>query len=217
VHRSVSPISQGDWAVYIEGPRDGRLRRAYHQWSVRELAGAAAGPRASAFRPDRQQHDPRQGGNESFFAGSASAEPNDTIFNAIDTRQGRAGSPEVYTASGRIGDNPYLQQMPTADVDMYKFQLDVGDQVLVVTSNEFVPELRLFDSVGRDFEAEHRRRTDRFAADHRQRQHRPASILCRAGRDLLRIGQRYGPYGLQPAEYGEPLAGQRQRRTTPSS
>jgi hypothetical protein len=55
-------------------------------------------------------------GNESSFAGDAMVEPNDTIFNAIDTRQGRAGSPEAYTPAAASATIPICSrcQRPTS-------------------------------------------------------------------------------------------------------
>lgn len=144
-----------DWAVYIEGAREVSVFRAHFSSTVFEnvrVAPLAQAPQPFARIVNNTIHG--TGGNEASFPGSPAVEPNDTIFNAIDTRQGRATSPETYTANGTIGNNPYLTQMPSADVDMYQFQMDVGDQVIVeVSSNEFVPFLRLFDSVGRDFAA----------------------------------------------------------------
>ncbi|TVS20292.1 MAG: hypothetical protein EA424_04710, partial [Planctomycetaceae bacterium] len=144
-----------DWAVYIEGAREVAVFRAHSSSTVFEnvrVAPLAQAPQPFARIINNTIHG--TDGNESSFGGSPAIEPNDTIFNAIDTRQGRATSPETYTANGTIGNNPYLTQMPSADVDMYQFQMDVGDQVIVdVSSAQFVPALRLFDSVGRDFAA----------------------------------------------------------------
>jgi hypothetical protein len=141
--------------VYIEGVREigvygvHNTSQVFENWRVAPLGH---GPQPFGRIVNNTIHG--KDGNEASFAGNPMVEPNDTIFNAIDTKQGRAGTPEVYSASGRIGDKPHLPQMASADVDMYRFQLDVGDQVIVnVTSNEFVPELRLFDSIGREFEA----------------------------------------------------------------
>lgn len=94
-------------------------------------------------------------GNAGFFPDSV-AEPNDTIFNAVDTRQGRQASPEVFTASNvRLGDSASFPQAPLWDVDFYQFQMDIGDQVqITVTGNEFAPILRLFNERGEEFVAD---------------------------------------------------------------
>ena len=94
-------------------------------------------------------------GNASFFPDSV-AEPNDTIFNAIDTRQGRQASPELFTANNvRIGDTINFPQDPQWDVDFYQFQMDIDDHVQIsVTGNEFTPVLRLFNERGEEFIAD---------------------------------------------------------------
>jgi hypothetical protein len=91
-------------------------------------------------------------GNASFFPDPV-AEPNDTIFNAVDTRQGRQASPELFTASNvRIGDSINFGQNPMWDVDFYQFQMEIGDQVqITVTGSEFTPVLRLFNERGEEF------------------------------------------------------------------
>lgn len=92
-------------------------------------------------------------GNASFFPDDPAVEPNDTIFNAIDTRQGRQASPDVYRANNvTLGDAVTFPQNPEWDVDVYQFQMDVGDQVQIsVTGNEFTPVLRLFNARGEEF------------------------------------------------------------------
>jgi len=94
-------------------------------------------------------------GNASFFPDSI-AEPNDTIFNAVDTRQGRQASPERFTASNvRLGNSLSFPQNPLWDVDFYQFQMDIGDQVqIAVTGDEFAPVLRLFNERGEEFVAD---------------------------------------------------------------
>jgi hypothetical protein len=94
-------------------------------------------------------------GNASFFPDSV-AEPNDTIFNAVDTRQGRQASPEMFTASNvRLGDTTSFPQDFLWDVDFYQFQMDIGDQVQIsVTGDEFAPVLRLFNERGEEFLAD---------------------------------------------------------------
>nr|MCU0980281.1 hypothetical protein [Pirellulaceae bacterium] len=92
-------------------------------------------------------------GNASFFPDSV-AEPNDTIFNAVDTRQGRQASPELFRANNvRIGDTTSFPQNAQWDVDFYQFQMDIGDQVrITVTGDEFAPVLRLFNERGEEFQ-----------------------------------------------------------------
>jgi len=91
-------------------------------------------------------------GNASFF-GDPAVEPNDTIFNAIDTRQGRQASPEFFRANNvTIGDTASFPQNPEWDVDFYQFQMDIGDHVqITVTGNEFTPAWRLFNERGEEF------------------------------------------------------------------
>ncbi len=93
-------------------------------------------------------------GDYSFFP-DAAAEPNDTLFNAIDTRQGRQHNPETYAASASIGDTQNFRSDLSVDVDFYRFQLDIGDHVTVdldaiTTGSTLDPVLRLFDSVGNE-------------------------------------------------------------------
>lgn len=94
-------------------------------------------------------------GNAGFFPDSL-AEPNDTVFNAVDTRQGRQASPEKFTASNvRLGDTTNFPQDFLWDVDFYQFQMDIGDQVqITVTGDEFAPALRLFNERGEEFVAD---------------------------------------------------------------
>ncbi|MCO6458585.1 MAG: tandem-95 repeat protein [Pirellulaceae bacterium] len=94
-------------------------------------------------------------GTESFFAGSGLSEPNDTIFEAVNTYQGRAQNPEVYSTTATIGDNldtPFDRSM---DVDFYKIHLDIYDRVTVdVDANELGGRLnsviRLFNALGEE-------------------------------------------------------------------
>ncbi|MCA9203088.1 MAG: PPC domain-containing protein, partial [Planctomycetales bacterium] len=94
-------------------------------------------------------------------------EPNDTIANAIDTRQGPQHNPRSYTATNvSIGDNPNFTIDPTRDVDFYQFQLDIGDRVTidVTTPNpnsNLDAYLRLFDATGREVDVD----DDRSALD----------------------------------------------------
>jgi hypothetical protein len=82
-----------------------------------------------------------------------SVEPNDTLFNAIDTRQGRQHNPESYTATASIGDTLNFRVDDSVDVDFYQFELDIADHVTIdidaiATGSTLNPVLRLFNSVG---------------------------------------------------------------------
>jgi hypothetical protein len=94
-------------------------------------------------------------GRWSFFSESAGNEPNDTIFNAVDTRQGRHAGPEFYTGIGQIGNTTNFPSNPEFDVDFFQFQLDVGDEVLIDIATRAINSsldavLRLFNSVGEE-------------------------------------------------------------------
>ncbi|MDP6719292.1 MAG: PPC domain-containing protein, partial [Pirellulaceae bacterium] len=93
-------------------------------------------------------------GDFSFFA-DPSLESNDTLFNAIDTRQGRQHNPESFTASATIGDTQNFRDDDSVDVDFYRFELDVSDHVTIdldaiTTGSTLNPVLRLFNSVGEE-------------------------------------------------------------------
>jgi hypothetical protein len=143
----------GDWAVYIEGARE------VQAWGV-DLASLvfenirvvaherAAQPFGRIVNNTIHGYD----GSESLFPESPTVEQNDTIFNAVDTEQGRAASRETYTATAQIGDNTSLSDR-SQDVDFYQFQLDIGDHAqIAVTGTQFTPELRLFNSIGQELE-----------------------------------------------------------------
>ena len=77
-------------------------------------------------------------------------EPNDTIFEAIDTELTPGSSGNFFTASF-IGDNPNV--FIDDDVDIYQVELNSGDQILVdIDADELGsfldPVLRLFDDSG---------------------------------------------------------------------
>jgi hypothetical protein len=77
-------------------------------------------------------------------------EPNDTIFDAIDTELS-AGSSDNFFTFNLIGDNPNV--FIDDDVDVYEVELNSGDQILVdIDAAEFGsfldPVLRLFDEGG---------------------------------------------------------------------
>lgn len=88
-------------------------------------------------------------GRESEFADSPTNEPNETIFDAIDTKLGRAhGAP--YVRQGIIGDTN--GSLPAdRDVDMFKVELEVGDRLIVdidTLPGGPATVLRLFDERG---------------------------------------------------------------------
>jgi len=98
-------------------------------------------------------------GNDGFAGTNpqAYAEPNDSQFDAIDTRQGPQHHSVAYTATGRIGDNADYRIDPSLDVDFFRFQLAVGDRVTVDIDaaqrgggSTLNPYLRLFDSIGQE-------------------------------------------------------------------
>ena len=85
-----------------------------------------------------------------FPGGDPGIEPNDTIFDAIDTEIFPGGN-EFFFASGEIGDNPNV--FPDDDVDMYFVDLNAGDQLLVDVEAEIFGSsldsvVRVFDSSG---------------------------------------------------------------------
>lgn len=81
---------------------------------------------------------------------SAADEPNDTIFNAVDTKL-EVSHRGAYTSTGTIGDN---QNFLTADqdVDFFKVELGVGDRLIVdidtAADTDPSTHLRVFDSSG---------------------------------------------------------------------
>ncbi|MGE0756179.1 MAG: DVUA0089 family protein, partial [Pirellulaceae bacterium] len=93
-------------------------------------------------------------GNYSFFP-EAAVEPNDTIGAAIDTRQGKQHYPESYTVTAAIGDTTNFRGDLSVDVDVYQFQLDTGDHVVVdvdalVDGSSLQAVLRLFNQQGQE-------------------------------------------------------------------
>ncbi|MFO0869977.1 MAG: Ig-like domain-containing protein [Pirellulales bacterium] len=90
---------------------------------------------------------------QSAFNPEPNNEPNETISQAIDTKQGRQMKPLAYTSNASIGDNPNFRLDPSLDVDFYRFQLDVGDRVTIDIDTAVGPAqlnsfLRVFDEVG---------------------------------------------------------------------
>ena len=90
-------------------------------------------------------------GNASFFP-QAPTEPDDTLYTATESMQGRAHHPEVFTASSFIGDTTHFRSEEAKDVDFYKFQLDINDRVMirVDTNNTVDTLLRVFNSRGEE-------------------------------------------------------------------
>lgn len=96
-------------------------------------------------------------GIAALFPENPRNEPNDTIFNAVDTGQGRSQSAEVFQASATIGDGVNFPFSPELDVDFYQFQLGIGDEVQIDVDTvgggggqRVDTVLRLFDSAGEE-------------------------------------------------------------------
>lgn len=88
-------------------------------------------------------------GTSSRFSGDPTAEPNDLLIQAVDTKIG-SGHSGAFIKSGEIGDN--VDGAPAlADVDMFRVELVVGDRLTVdIDTIAGGPDttLRLFDSSG---------------------------------------------------------------------
>lgn len=141
----------GQLAAYIANARDVHVLTSRFAPLVSERVtpiGQAAQPFARIVNNTIVGND----GNASFFPDPVT-EPNDTIFNAVDTRQGRQASPELFSATDiTIGDSVNFGQNPDWDVDFYQFQMDIGDQVqITVAGNGFTPAVRLFNERGEEF------------------------------------------------------------------
>lgn len=147
----------GSWAAYVDHARDvtvlvGDNAHSPFATSPRVVPiGQAAQPFGRIVNNTIVGND----GNAGFFPDAVS-EPNDTIFNAVDTRQGRQASPEMFTANNvRLGDSVSFLQDPDRDVDFYQFQMEIGDHVqITITGDEFLPEWRLFNERGEEFIAD---------------------------------------------------------------
>ncbi|TWU47287.1 hypothetical protein Poly51_50860 [Rubripirellula tenax] len=88
-------------------------------------------------------------GTASRFSGNPLTEPNDVLFQAVDTRLG-SGHSGPFTKSGTIGDSVSVSAA-TADVDMYRVDLVVGDRLTVdidTVAGGPNTTIRLFDSSG---------------------------------------------------------------------
>ncbi len=144
----------GYWAAYVDHAREVTVLPGPNPFTVTPRVvpiGQAAQPFGRIVNNTIVGND----GTASFFPDPVS-EPNDTIFNAVDTRQGRQASPEFFRANNvRIGDGTSFPQNPDWDVDFYQFQMDIGDHVqITVTGNEFLPDWRLFNERGEEFIAD---------------------------------------------------------------
>ncbi|WP_164101631.1 tandem-95 repeat protein [Candidatus Laterigemmans baculatus] len=88
-------------------------------------------------------------GTASLYPGQGTDESNDTLETAVDTRQGRSHDENGYVTIANIGDSGASD--PTTDVDLYRFELTVGDRVQI--DIDTLPDgpdttLRLFNSRG---------------------------------------------------------------------
>ena len=90
-------------------------------------------------------------GNASLFP-DAVVEPNDTLYNAVNTMQGRAHTPVTFTANATLGNSLNFRDDPSKDVDFYQFQMDIHDRVTITinSNNQLNTVLRLFNSVGEE-------------------------------------------------------------------
>ncbi len=87
-------------------------------------------------------------GTSSRFTGSATAEPNDVLIEAVDTKIG-SGHSGAFIQTGAIGDN--ASGAALSDVDLFRVELVVGDRLTVdIDTIATGPDttLRLFDSKG---------------------------------------------------------------------
>ncbi|WP_197171062.1 tandem-95 repeat protein [Novipirellula aureliae] len=145
-------------SVYIEGATDINFSFSFTG------AGPSQNPfGASGFAPIHESAQPISriinntiygaDGTQAQFTGSARTESNDLLQNAIETQVGIAhNGPYIAsdTSSGIIGDSVGLVT-GSADVDMYRVQLGLGERLVVdVDTVEGGPDtvLRLFDSNG---------------------------------------------------------------------
>ena len=147
----------GDRAVYVYGARQvvsgvrgGQVSGSDTAFQDHRLAAIAHGPQPFTRVVNNTIYG--TDGSYSSYPGNPANEPNDTIFNAVDTRQGRQASPETYTRTNVVlGNTTALPTMPSADVDMYKFQMDIFDHALItIDGNGFAPEVRLFNARGEE-------------------------------------------------------------------
>jgi len=152
------PTTETDWAVYVEsvtsvvgntgsesvtnGKGLHRIRQVGHDNAPQPFARVVNN---TIFGDD---------GSFAFFP-DPNVEPNDTLFNAIETRQGRQHNPVSYTTTATIGDSQNFLGDTSVDVDFYQFQLDIGDTVEIdinpsINGSQLSPVMRLFNSVGEE-------------------------------------------------------------------
>lgn len=79
---------------------------------------------------------------------SADLETNDTIAGAAETYQGVGINPQQYSVDGTLSPDPL--STGSSDVDLYKFQLEIGERVRinVNTSGSLDAALKVFDASG---------------------------------------------------------------------
>jgi hypothetical protein len=154
---SIPPNNFGDVGVYVyharqvvSGVRGGQVSGSDTAFQDHHLAAIAHGPQPFTRVINNTIYG--TDGSYSSYPDNPANEPNDTIFNAVDTRQGRQASPETYTRTNVVlGNTTALPTMPSADVDMYKFQMDIFDHALItIDGNGFAPEVRLFNARGEE-------------------------------------------------------------------
>jgi hypothetical protein len=79
---------------------------------------------------------------------SADLESNDTIAGAVETYQGVGINPQQYSVNGTLSPDPL--STGSSDVDLYKFQLEIGERVKinVNASGSLNSVLKIFDASG---------------------------------------------------------------------
>ncbi|MCL4200996.1 MAG: choice-of-anchor L domain-containing protein [Pirellulaceae bacterium] len=154
---SSPPLNFGDVGVYVyharqvvSGVPGGQVSGSHTAFQDHHLAAIAHGPQPFTRVINNTIYG--TDGSYSSYPDNPANEPNDTIFNAVDTRQGRQASPEEYRRTNVVlGNTTALPTMPSADVDMYKFQMDIFDHALItIDGNGFAPEVRLFNARGEE-------------------------------------------------------------------
>ncbi|TVP99517.1 MAG: hypothetical protein EA381_09680 [Planctomycetaceae bacterium] len=145
------PLAVQRLALYVEGATGAYFSSAFQKtgggFPTAQLAPAPEAPQPFARVVNNTIYG--NDGTEAQFAQPATAEPNDRIATAVDTKVGRNhGGP--YTTQGVLGDN-VNPLSPDRDVDLFKVELDVGDRLVVdIDTAEDGPAtvLRLFDASG---------------------------------------------------------------------
>ena len=121
------PAAGPDFAVYVEGAISLSQNPPQNFHARRVGIGDSPQPFGRLINNTVYGND----GTESDFSGTAIDEPNDTIADAIQSRQGRAQSPQVYQDTAYLGDNLDIQGDPSLDVDFYQLQLETHERVTV--------------------------------------------------------------------------------------